>query len=238
MKKPLFSVVIPYYNEEFRIENTLLELEKYLDLTYPNNYEIITVDDASTDKTQEILQNLSKKVKQIRILRNSHNLGKGGAIKNGIRKSKGRFVVIMDADMPLELSNIKKFEKILNEGYDMVIGSKYMYGSKVTKGKQDFLRYFFSRGFNFYIRLLLNLKFRDTQCGFKTLTQDLAKKMTEQVKRNRFDFDVELLFKALKSGAKIKEVPIEWHSVERSTFSLRKNIWMMFASVIKLRIYG
>lgn len=238
MKRLLLSVIIPFYNEESRIKKTLYELGKYLDSAYKGDYEILAIDDASTDRTLEMLETAGKKLKKLRVLRNQKNLGKGGAIKNGLGNCRGKIVVLVDADMPLELSNIKKFEGIVNEGYDMVIGSKYMAGSKIMRGEQQFLRWFFSRGFNLYVRLLFGLKFRDTQCGFKVMTQKLAKKMACEVKRNRFEFDVELLLRAEKSGARIKEAPIEWYCVEHSTFSLRKNMWQMFVSLLKLRLFG
>lgn len=199
------SVVIPAYNEEHRIEQTLLDVDGYLE-KQNYEYEIIVVDNNSNDKTSEVVNKLEATTVQ-----NAHVLleltkGKGAAVRRGILESKGEYVMFMDADNATPIHEIEKFWQPLESGIEVVIGDRYMDNTK--KVKQPFLRTILSRGSNLLIQIVLGHKFNDTQAGFKAFNTQAAKKIFEKITIFGWAFDMELLAIALRLKYRIKAVPI------------------------------
>ena len=162
------SIIIPAYNEEKRIKTTL---EGYVrSFSGKLDYEIIVVTDGCTDKTVEILKDISRRLPEIRNIDFSERLGKGGAILKGFKAAKGNLIAYVDADGATPGEGIIDLINKIN-GFDGVIGSRWMSGSIVSK-KQPLLRRMASRILNYMIRLLLGMKYKDTQCGAKVFREN------------------------------------------------------------------
>ncbi|MBN2112190.1 glycosyltransferase family 2 protein [Candidatus Woesearchaeota archaeon] len=231
MAKLSLSVVIPAYNEEKRIGKTLRRITSYLDKR-KDDYEIIVVDDCSKDNTVKVARFL--KNKRLKVLKNKCNLGKGGAVKNGMLAAKKKYVLFSDADLSTPIEEIEKFEK-LKDKYDILIGSRALKESDI-KIKQPFYRVLMGKTFNLIVNLLVIWGVKDTQCGFKWFRKDAVKKIFPKQTFNGFSFDVELLFIAKKYGYSIKEVPVTWLNSPDSKVSAVRDSIRMFMDLIKIRI--
>jgi dolichyl-phosphate beta-glucosyltransferase len=206
MKK--LSVIIPAFNEEKRIEKTLLDVDAYLE-KQAYDYEIIVVDNNSNDRTVAVVNRLeSTSVQNVRVITESV-AGKGSAVKRGMLESQGQYVIFMDADNATPISEIEKFWPFLESGYEVVIGSRYI-DPAMVKIKQPFYRILLSRMSNLLIQVTLVLHIKDTQAGFKAFQGQAAKKIFSQVTIFGWAFDMELLAIALKLSYRIKEVPVSW----------------------------
>lgn len=195
------SLIIPAFNEEDVIQSTLTEVKEYLKDIYPDDHEIIVVDDGSTDKTAELASKLGAKVIS------QSNRGKGSAVKNGILHSKGDWILFMDADNSTKIAELEEFEKYLT-AYDVVIGSRAVKGAKVQVPQNNFKRSLGRLG-NKIIQLVLLPGIKDSRCGFKLYTNKI-KGVVNQLTLEGFSFDDELLYLAKLADFRIKEVPVTW----------------------------
>lgn len=203
------SVIIPAYNEEHRIAETLKDIDSYLE-KQNYDYEIIVVINNSKDRTYEVVQELERTTVQKATAMNLTQAGKGNAVKQGIiEKASGDIIMFMDADNATPISEIKKFLPYFEQGYDVVIGSRYTNPSLV-KVKQPFYRILLSRLSNMLIQVLAVPGIKDTQLGFKAFTNQAAKEIFPLVTVLRWGFDMEVLTIALKRGYKIKEIGVSW----------------------------
>jgi dolichyl-phosphate beta-glucosyltransferase len=207
MSKKL-SVIVPAYNEEKRIEKTLLDIDSYLE-KQNYDYEIIVVDNNSNDHTTDVVKNLAQTtVENARVVTETIK-GKGAAVKRGMIEAIGEYSVFMDADDATPISEIEKFWPHLESGIEVVIGSRYQDPSTV-KIKQPFYRILLSRMSNILIQVVLIPHIKDTQCGFKAFKSTAAKEIFKHVTIFGWAFDMELLAIALKLSYRIKEVPVSW----------------------------
>lgn len=223
------SLVIPAYNEEKLIKKNLDKASSYLKKNF-KDYEIIVVADGSTDKTFEI----ANSYKNVVALKNTTNQGKGFSVKKGVLKSKYPLVVFSDADLSTPISEISKLLPWINEGYDIVIGSRKMKGSKIM-AKQSFLRRVIGNFGKLAVSFLGVRGFKDTQCGFK-MFHKCAKQVFSKQKTKKWIFDVEILLIAKNNGYKIKEVPVIWINREESRLSPVKDSIVSFYDLIRIRI--
>lgn len=202
------SVVIPAYNEAERIQETLLDVNRYLS-RQDYEYEIIVVVNGSKDKTFEVVSDLEKRIKNV-IAVNLTEGGKGNAVKRGILDyAQGDVIMFMDADDATPISEIHKFLPFLQNGYDVVIGSRYL-DPKLVKVAQPLYRIVLSRMANIVIQVLAVPGIKDTQLGFKAFNRAAAKSIFRVVSINRWGFDMEVLTIAQCLKYKIKEVGVEW----------------------------
>ncbi len=206
--KIYLSVIIPAYNEERRIKNTLLEIDEFL-TTQNYNYEIIVVNDGSRDGTVELVKNLQKSVKKLKIISNQKNYGKGHAIRQGLLKASGEFRLFTDADNATSIEQIQNFLPFFQKGFEIVIGSRNLQNSRIKK-HQPLYREILGNLGNFLIQILVISGIKDTQCGFKCFSAKLVKDIFPKLKINRWGFDIEILILAKKKGYKIKAVPVIW----------------------------
>jgi glycosyltransferase involved in cell wall biosynthesis len=221
------SIVIPVYNEERRIRGVL---ENYGN-SFPN-YEIVVVCNGCTDNSLNIVKELKKKYSQINILNFEKKLGKGGAVLEGFKFCKGEIIGFVDADDSIEPEEIKKL-LILLEKVDVIIGSRWLRDSEIIV-KQSLLRRVASRIFNFLVRKIFNLSFKDTQCGVKFFRREAIENVLKKIKSKGYEFDVEILWRLKNRNYKIREVPISWKHSKDSRFSLW-NSPIMFISLLKIR---
>jgi dolichyl-phosphate beta-glucosyltransferase len=203
------SVIIPAYNEEKRITDTLQNVDGYLK-TQNYDYEIIVVVNGSHDNTFDVVKNLEASTIQKATAINLVEGGKGNAVKRGILdKANGDIIMFMDADNATPISEIEKFLPFFDQGYDVVIGSRYT-NPDLVKVHQPFYRILLSRMANLLIQMLTVPGIKDTQLGFKAFTNKAAKDIFNYVTISRWGFDMEVLTVALKHGFKIKEVGVSW----------------------------
>ncbi|MFP4403838.1 MAG: dolichyl-phosphate beta-glucosyltransferase [Candidatus Woesearchaeota archaeon] len=225
------SIVIPVFNEEERIKKSLFEIISYLkNSKIIKNFEIIIVDDNSSDNTFNIVSNFDKK---IIVLKNKKNYGKGYSIKKGILNAKYDYILFTDADLATPINEIEKM-LIEIKHFDVVIASRNLKNSKIVV-KQPFYRQILGNIFPFIVRFILISNIKDTQCGFKLFKRNVARKIFKLQTRYRFSFDVEILFIAKKKGFKIKEIPVRWIDKKGSKVNLLKDSTKMFIDLFKIK---
>ncbi|MDD3773682.1 MAG: glycosyltransferase family 2 protein [Patescibacteria group bacterium] len=207
------SVVIPAYNEEKRLPPTLEDVFNYLK---NQNYawEILVVNDGSTDNTAKVVNDFKQSHDNVRLIDNKNNQGKGGVVKQGMLEASGAWRLFMDADNSTRIKDIAKFWPHTDE-FEILIGSRYTTGSVITE-KQSFLRRFISRAGNTLTRILILPGIADTQCGFKLFSARACEKIFPKQTFMRWSFDMEILSIAKRLGYKIKEIPITWENAAGS----------------------
>jgi dolichyl-phosphate beta-glucosyltransferase len=229
------SIIIPAYNEEHVINQSLNAIYQYLN-KQNIEFEILVVDDGSQDRTADIVREISKGRKTIKLICNERNRGKGYAVKKGVLAAKGESILFTDADLSTPIEEIPKLTYWLKEGYDIAIGSRKLPDS-IIKIHQAWHRQKMSNFFNFVVNHLLIKGLKDTQCGFKCFKGPTAKFIFDKQKLNGFSFDVELLFIGHKYGYKIKEVPVSWSMGPSSKVHPLKSPIQMFIDLIKIRYF-
>jgi dolichyl-phosphate beta-glucosyltransferase len=227
------SIVIPAYNEEDRIGTSLTKIYNFLK---KRNYdfEIIVVDDGSKDKTLNLLSEYSQNIPNLIVLKNESNQGKGFSVKKGVLNSKGDIILFTDADLSTPIGELDKLIYWLDEGYPISIGSRDLPESQVNR-HQAWYREFMGKIFNRIIRLILNLDYHDTQCGFKCFRNDAALEIFKCLRLCGFSFDVEVLFIAKHLGIKVKEVPVRWYNSPESKVKIIRDSSKMLWDILKLR---
>jgi glycosyltransferase involved in cell wall biosynthesis len=211
--KPYLSVILPAYDEEARIVPSLEKRHEYLE-KQNYSYEVLVVNDGSTDKTKELVLNKIKDWPNFKLIDNKVNKGKGGVVKQGMLAANGQWRLFMDVDESVTINEIERFWPYIKY-FEVIIGSRYTEGGKVTK-KQPLIRRFISRGGNLLIQILVAWGIKDTQCGFKIFAEHAAKEIFPLQTMERWSFDIELVAIAKKHGYKIKEVPVVWQEQEGS----------------------
>ncbi len=230
MLQPYLSVIIPAYNEASRIVPTIKRIAEYF-AAKKMAYEILVVDDGSSDNTAQIIQSMADSNENIRLIRLDKNQGKGNAVKKGVMNSWGEMVYFTDADLSTPIEEIEKFLPEFPK-YDIVIGSRAMRGSQVDT---VWYRRIPGKLFNGVVTSICGLDFADTQCGAKMFRKDPAQEIFPRIKTAGFAFDVEILYVAKILGYKIKEVPIHWViSLDSRVHVLTDGIKMVL-DVIKVR---
>lgn len=208
-KNMKLSVVIPAYNEEKRIAETLRDMDAYLK-AQSYDYEIIVVVNNSRDNTYQIVRDLEKGEISRATAMNLPEGGKGNAVKRGIlEKASGDIIMFMDADNATPISEIQKFLPYFDQGFSLVIGSRYT-DPELVKVRQPLYRIVLSRLSNLLIRFLAVPGIKDTQLGFKAFTKHCALDVFPGVKVLGWGFDMEVLTLALARGYRIKEVGVTW----------------------------
>ncbi|MBP7087952.1 MAG: glycosyltransferase family 2 protein [Candidatus Omnitrophica bacterium] len=203
--KEKFSILIPVHNEGKRIKHNLEEVKRTLD-NLGCNYEIIAIDDGSSDDTAKILQELVAEIPNLIINSNQKNFGKGRALKKAFKYASGDLIVWLDADLDLHPFQIKTlYDIMVLDDADIVIGSKMHPNSKVD---YPFNRRIISLGYYYFIRLLFNLPCHDTQTGLKLFRRRVLEAVFPRILVKKFAFDLEVLVNSYKLGFKLVEAPI------------------------------
>ena len=229
------SIIVPAYNEEKRIVETLNRLKAYMkDIRY--RYEILVVDDGSDDGTRELVKKFifRNSSMALRLIEERHR-GKGHAVKTGILAAKGRFVLFMDADASVPMEKIADFTSCLEQDEkDIVIASRDVSGA--NRYNEPVIRHIASRAFNLLVRAFLMRGLSDTQCGFKAFQGRVARDLFQRACIDGFSFDVEILYLAQRRGKTIGELPVEWRYRSSSRMRLWRDVYPMFLDVFRIRI--
>lgn len=208
------SVVVPAYNERERLPKTMASLLSYLN-SRGSDFEIIVVDDGSSDDTSGLIDSLKTSWPNVRLIALPENRGKGYAVRQGIMAAAGKWILYCDADGAAPIEEIQRLEAGFRNGISVVIGSRAL-ASKETLVKTLWYRKALGRVFNKIANWLVVPGIEDTQCGFKMFEREAARDIFSRAKADRFSFDVEVLFLAKKLGYGIDEVAINWTNVPGS----------------------
>jgi glycosyltransferase involved in cell wall biosynthesis len=233
MSYPQYSIVIPAYNEGARISNAL---EAVTGCIRKRGWsaEVIVVDDGSRDQTPALVRAFAAKTPEVRLLQNPGNRGKGYSVRHGILQALGEVVLFTDADLSAPIEEAEGLFVAIAGGADIAIGSRWLERTRQTI-RQPLYRQFFGRCFNAVTRAVMGLPYADTQCGFKAFTHAAAQTVFQLQTIERWGFDPEILFIALKRGYRIVEVPVSWAHDERTRMSYLKDGMRMLEDIAIVR---
>ena len=232
MSEPYLSLIIPAYNEESRIRDTLEKVAGYLG-AQDYTWEVVVVDDGSTDDTAALVTSFAADyTPNVRLIAVAHG-GKGWAVKQGMVWTTGQYRFICDADLSMPVEHISRFLVPEIADFDIAIGSREIKGAR--RIGEPFLRHLMGRIFNLQVRVLALSGFQDTQCGFKCFRGQFAQELFGVQRLHGFAFDVELLFIARKRRLRIKEVAIDWHFRPQSKVRPLHDSLAMTRDILKVR---
>lgn len=229
------SVVVPAYNEADHIGKTLADIHGFLSRGQ-GDFEIITVDDGSSDETVKVVEGILQKLSNIKLIKNDHK-GKGYSVKTGMLTASKDIILFSDADLSTPIDELGRLTKYLDDGHDIVIGSRALKDSDVIK-KQRILRRTMGKVFNLFIRMFLFGGINDTQCGFKVFKKEVAKELFRLQRLEGFCFDAEILYIAKRKGYSVKETGVRWINREGSKVSIIASPINMFCDIFRIRING
>lgn len=222
MARLFLSVIIPAYNEAERLPRTLLDIDRYLSSPEfaklvrrygsgftPSAYEILVVSDGSKDKTAEVAKKFAAMIRNLSVVDNSENHGKGYVVRQGMLEAHGKYRLFTDADNSTSIDHIERLLPEFQKGYDVVVCSRAVKGSTIAV-HQPFYKELLGKLGNLFIQVAAVWGVWDTQCGFKAVTEKAAKDIFPKMIIDRWGFDVEMLALARALGYKIKEVPVNW----------------------------
>ena len=227
---PELSIVLPAFDEELRIERSLRRLIEFAD-GRAGGIELLVVDDGSRDATAERVAAIGGE--RVRLLRLAENRGKGAALRAGVAATRGARVLLTDVDLSTPITELARLEAALADA-DIAIGSRALPDSRITR-RQPRWRELAGKTFNLAVRALGVPGFRDTQCGFKLLRGDAARPLFAEMEIDRFAFDVELVWLAVRRGLRVVEVAVEWRDESGSRVRLLRDGGRMLADVVRLR---
>lgn len=227
------SVVIPAYNEEKRIAVTLLDTDRYLS-QQKYEYEIIVVSDGSKDNTANVATKTGELIKNLRVIDNKENHGKGYVTRQGMLEAKGEYRLFMDADNSTKIDHLDLFWPEFKNNNDVVIGSIEVKGAKIEE-KAAWYRRFLGRVSKYIIRFVAGIwEIKDSQRGFKCFNQQSAEAIFPKQTLTRWGFDFEILALAKRMKFKIKEVAVDWHNPGESKVKLSSYI-KTFIELLKIK---
>jgi uncharacterized protein (TIRG00374 family) len=230
--RPSITVFFPCYNESENVEKQALDVDRVLrEIT--DDYEVIIVDDGSTDGTSEIADRLAEEHEHVRVVHHPYNLGYGVALKRGFKEAKKNLVLYTDGDNQFDIRDIKKMLPLMREGVDMVVGYR-------ADRKDKPLRKFVSRVYNFVIRVFFGLKVRDIDCAFKLFRRSVFDRIN--IKSERFLIDTEILVKSKRAGLSVVESEVKHlpRTVGKSTVSPRdvyhtlSELWHLWLQIFRV----
>lgn len=228
---PFLSLIIPAYNEERRLPDTLSTIQQYL-ASQPYQAEVLVVDNGSQDRTAEVAQSYAHDDAGLRLLKEQRR-GKGLAVRRGMQEATGEYRFICDADLSMPIEELNRFLPPALTEFDIAIASREVPGA-VRYGEPAY-RHWIGRVFNTLVRVLALPDFHDTQCGFKCFTAAAAESLFQQQQLDGWSFDVEVLFLAVRRGYRVVEVPISWYYNPGSRVSLFSDSWHMFTDLLRIR---
>jgi glycosyltransferase involved in cell wall biosynthesis len=229
---PKLSIIIPSYNEEMRLPETLRRIAAYLGAS-KIEAEVIVVDDGSGDRTAALAQSFVAAIPSLRVVAHGANRGKGFSVRHGMREARGRVVLFTDADLSAPIEEADKLLAALATA-DVAIGSRALDRSLIEI-HQSVFREFAGIVFNTLVRILLRLPFVDTQCGFKAFVRERCQIIFQQQRIERFGFDPEILYLARHHGLRIVEIPVRWSHSPNTRVNMLRDSAMMFAEVLLIR---
>jgi len=231
-----YSIVIPAYNESSRLRPTLDALLRYVH-EKKWDVEILVVNDGSSDDTAQVVREYGKAHPEVLLLENPGNRGKGFSVRNGMLHARGDICLFTDADLSSPIGEAEKLLAAISQGADVVIGSRWL-KSELQTERQPLYRQAFGRIFNLVLRIVLGMRFVDTQCGFKAFRRNAVQRIFPLQKIERWGFDPEILYLARRAGLRIDEVPVAWAHSEGTRLNPVRDGIRMFGEVLRIRWYA
>ncbi len=228
------SVVLPAYNEARRLPPYLELVRTYLEGRFPERYEVIVVDDGSTDGLDRVLERLAAGWPRLRSVRHPVNRGKGAAVRTGVLAARGDLVLFADADGATPIEEEERLAEAIRAGADVAVGSRLL-DRDPARCARRWYRGLAGRLFAALARRLLGLTVRDTQCGFKMFRREAARQVFEQVRESGYLFDLEVLALAARLGLGVAEVPIRWTEVPGGRFRPARELPRILVELVRLR---
>jgi dolichyl-phosphate beta-glucosyltransferase len=236
MAAPTYSIVVPAFNESERVSKSLESILEFLDRE-AWNAEVVVVNDGSRDNTAGIVRSYMQRDPRVLLLENPGNRGKGYSVRNGMLHARGEMLLFTDADLSSPIQETLKLVAAIREGADVAIGSRWVRPEMMTE-RQSLIRQLFGRIFNWLLRLILGLPYRDTQCGLKAFTRQAALEIFPRQRIERWGFDPELLFLASRMQLRTVEVPVAWAHDDRSKINPLLDGTKMFFEILRIRWNG
>ncbi len=230
------SVIIPAFNESARLPRTLIDAHAWLSQKLTDDFEIIVVDDGSSDETCERVRQLMDEMPELQLIAQPENRGKGAAVRCGMLAADGEIRLFMDADHSTHIREVKRVFAAMDAhpDCDVVIASRQHPESDISE-HQSWLREHMGKGFNRLMKLATGIQMADTQCGFKALTARAAEQIFAVQQLDGFSFDVELLYLAQRFGYRVIEIPVQWINEPNSRVRMLIDPLQMFADILKIR---
>jgi dolichyl-phosphate beta-glucosyltransferase len=228
------SLILPAFNEAQRLPPYLEAVRCYLDQQYPGRYEVLVVDDGSSDGLDRLVEHVAAGWPQLRLLRHKHNLGKGAAVRSGVQAARGELLLFADADGATPIADEARLAEAIRQGADLAVGSRLLSGRQ-THRSRSLLRGLAGRLFASLARRTLRLEVRDTQCGFKMFRGHVGRRLFALVRESGYLFDLELLGLAQRLGYRIAEVSINWTEIPGGHFSLARAVPRVLVGLPRLR---
>jgi len=233
MKTNSVTVIVPAYNEAKHINKNVPRICDFLQQNF-NDFEVLVVDDGSTDGTYSLVRNLIEKYHCVKVIKNESNRGKGYSVKQAVRNASHDYIVFTDADLSTPVEEIPKGISLFEDDADIVIGSRAHTHSNIQK-RQNLVRMYMGKIFNMFVRIFLFRGIKDTQCGFKCFKRNVARKLFQMQRLDGFCFDAEILYIAKKKGFKIKELPVTWINRKNSRVSMMRDSMGMFLDILRIK---
>lgn len=232
---PETTIVIAAYNEQQRLPATLGKIQAYL-AAKQQEAEVVVVDDGSTDDTASLVRDLAQRMPGLSLISYPRNRGKGYALRQGVQASRGKLVLVSDADLSTPIEELETLKRLLAaRSHQIAIGSRALPQSDVVEA-QPLWRRGMGRLFNKAVRLLITDEFADTQCGFKLFHGEVARRLFRQARIDRFAYDVEILALARRYGYRVAEVPIQWRNCTASKVNPALDSLQMLGDLLKIRL--
>jgi len=226
------SIVIPAYNEEQRLPHTLNELRQYRE-AFAGDFEVLVVDDGSTDGTAALIRSLAAAMPWVSVLQLPHR-GKGAAVRAGMLAARNERVVLCDADLSMPVNQFNRLLDAIDRGCDVAVGSRALPGSHLYE--DPLKRRIMSKVFNFLVRTLVIGGLKDTQCGFKAFKRSVARDLFVRQTIDGFSFDVEILYLARKREYIVEEIAIDWYFDANSRVRAGHDTLHMVGDLVRIRM--
>jgi dolichyl-phosphate beta-glucosyltransferase len=231
---PELSVIVPAFNEERRLPDTLASVMPWL-RAHGRRFEVVLVDDGSTDGTLRIMCDWAARHPEIRIVEQWPNRGKGRALARGVAVSTGTLVLVSDVDFSTPITELPKLEAAIAEGADIAIGSRAKRGARIEHS-QPFYRVLMGKIFNLIVQALILPGLWDTQCGFKLFRGEVARDLFSRLSTDGFGYDVDVLYRARRHRLPIRELPVRWRNSPETKVHAIRDSARMLGDIIRLRL--
>jgi len=234
------SIIFPVFNEELRLKSSFNHIKNFLRKKKKFKTEIIFVDDGSKDSSYNLIEKYIKETKKnkkinMKIIKSKNNLGKGHALKMGVKKAKYDWILTTDIDMSVSLFQFLNWiEKKLITKKDLVYFGSRSHEKSIVKKK--FIRDILGNIMRFFVSTALNIKIKDTQCGYKLYKKKIAKIIFSKMKNYGFDHDLELILILKSKNIKIKELPVKWIHKDNSRLNIFWDPVKMLLEIFTIKI--
>jgi dolichyl-phosphate beta-glucosyltransferase len=222
--RPDVSLVVPCFDEGARIDACLDALLAWADARPHLRVECVVVDDGSTDGTRARAEARAAADPRVRLVEAAKNGGKGAALRLGVASAEGDVVVFLDADLAAPVETVDRMLPALQDGVDVVVGSRVAPGAEVLR-PEGRLRRVLGRGYLWLARRWLGLGVSDVTCGLKGFRRGSGQRLFAATRSSRWGIDAEVLYLAERTGLVVEEVPVRWSHGAGSAVRLPRDAW-------------